>query len=63
MNVTVFVPINMDIKGENRLEEVQAQLVILDEIIRTSELDSDPVIQMSLVGEAEIIEDDVEYDD
>jgi len=57
MKVTVFVPIQMEIKGENKLAEVHELLRVIDHLITISELESEPNVNTHLVTEAEIIED------
>jgi len=57
MKVTVFVPIQMEIKGEDKLVEVINQLMVINDIVIQSELESDPRMNIDLVGEAEILED------
>jgi hypothetical protein len=60
MNVTVFVPIQIKIKGDDKLAEVIEQLITINKIIGISELDSEPSLNIDLVGDSEIVEDDVE---
>lgn len=58
--VTVFVPIQLHIKGDNKLEEVHEQLHHLNKIIGMSELQSSPDLNVDLVGDSEIVEDEEE---
>lgn len=57
MNVTVFVPIQLVIKGDNKLEEVHEQLCTINNILGISELESSPHLNTDLVGDSEIVED------
>lgn len=57
MNVTVFVPIQLVIKGDNKLEEVHEQLNLIQKIVSPSELESNPFLDIDLVGDSEIVED------
>ncbi len=60
MKVTVFVPIQMDINGEDQVTEVHRVLKLIDEEIGGWELDADPRINIELVGQAEIVKDEEE---
>lgn len=57
MKVTVFVPIQLTIKGDNKVDEVLYQLKVMSDIVNSSELESNPVFNIELVGDSEIIED------
>ena len=58
MKVTVFVPIQMNIEGIDRESEVRRVLETIDDIVNQSELESNPCINIELVGDSEIINDD-----
>jgi hypothetical protein len=60
MNVTVFVPIQLVIKGDDKLAEVQEQLMLINRILKPSELASMPNLNTDLVGNSEIVEDIVD---
>ena len=57
MNVTVFVPIQMTIKGEDKVAEVHAVLRHMDAEITSWGEDANPSINLDLVGDSEIVED------
>jgi len=55
MKVTAFVPIELEIKGEDILAEVHEQLNLIERIANMSELESNPKILSDCVFESEII--------
>jgi len=55
MKVTVFVPIEMNIEGIDRESEVRRVLTAMEQIVNQSELEANPVIQIDLVGDTEIV--------
>ena len=63
MNVTVFVPIQMEIEGIDKEAEVRRVLNTMENIISQSELEADPCINVELVGDAEIVIDDEQDED
>lgn len=62
MKVTVYVPVELEIKGNEKVLEVHEQLEVLNKIISMSELQSKPNLLVSLVGDCEIIEEESEDD-
>ena len=58
MNVTVFVPIQMNIEGIDKESEVRVVLNAMDDIITLLGLEADPRINIELVGDSEIVVDD-----
>jgi hypothetical protein len=57
VKVTVFVPIQMTIEGEDKVSAVHRVLNLINEEIHGWELDAQPNINVDLVGDAEIVED------
>lgn len=55
MKVTAFVPIEIEIKGEDMLAEVHEQLYLIEKITNMSELNCNPKILVDCVFESEII--------
>lgn len=63
MTVTVFVPTQMEIKGDDKLAEVQEILKIIDSEVNSWEMETQPRLNLNLVTNAEIVEDEVEEDE
>ena len=55
MKVTVFVPIELEVKEEEVQTQVCCQLRLINQIIDMSELESEPNFLVDLVSDSEIV--------
>jgi hypothetical protein len=58
MKVTAFLPVQLEIKGDNILEEVHEQLNLIEKIVGVSELESNPKFLVDCVFESEVVQND-----
>lgn len=54
--VNVMVMVQMEIKGDDPINEVKDQLEVMDNIIRISELESQPQMFISNIDESDILD-------